>query len=237
MTDWLAPIDSYCERLGPELWAEPLNALSNLVFFIGAYAAWRYGQRQLAHTPGSYWLALVITLIGVGSSLFHTFANQWSVLADIIPIYVYQLSIVWLYGLAIGRQRGGRPIAYAVVTLTLFVLLAVPFALMPGHWLNGSMGYLPAWLFTLGLGLYHRRYFPLQRNALLHASGLLALSLTFRSMDMAVCDALPLGTHFLWHTLNGGVLYLTLVAYLSIQQSRQMYDAASTFVLDKRLYH
>jgi hypothetical protein len=26
------PIDAYCERLGPGLWAEPLNALTNLAF-------------------------------------------------------------------------------------------------------------------------------------------------------------------------------------------------------------
>ena len=26
---WLTPIDNYCERLGPGLWAEPLNAATN----------------------------------------------------------------------------------------------------------------------------------------------------------------------------------------------------------------
>jgi hypothetical protein len=31
---------------------------------------------------------------------------------------------------------------------------------------------------------------------------------------MAVCDALPLGTHFLWHSLNGLALYLLLRAGL-----------------------
>jgi len=221
MTVWLAPIDNYCERLAPGLWGEPLNTVSNLAFFVGAFAAWRYGQRHRAHTPGSYWLVLLFTLIGVGSSLFHTFANEWSMMADIVPIYLYELSIISLYGAAIGRQRSGRPLRYAAVTLTSFVLLAVPFAMMPGHWLNGSVGYLPAWLFTLGLGVYHWRFFPLQRYALLHACGLLALSLTFRSVDMAVCEPLPVGTHFLWHLLNGGLLYLTLVAYISIQQARR----------------
>jgi hypothetical protein len=44
------------------------------------------------------------------------------------------------------------------------------------------------------------------------AAATLAVSLVFRSIDMAVCDAVPLGTHFLWHSLNGLALYLLLRA-------------------------
>ncbi len=38
--DWLAPIDAYCERLGPGVWAEPVNALTNLAFLAGAAIAY-----------------------------------------------------------------------------------------------------------------------------------------------------------------------------------------------------
>jgi len=31
-------MDGYCERVGPGLWAEPLNAVSNAAFLIGAAA-------------------------------------------------------------------------------------------------------------------------------------------------------------------------------------------------------
>ena len=34
--DWMAPLDGYCERLGPGLWAEPLNFLSNAAFLVAA---------------------------------------------------------------------------------------------------------------------------------------------------------------------------------------------------------
>jgi hypothetical protein len=40
------------------------------------------------------------------------------------------------------------------------------------------------------------------------------LSLTFRSIDMALCDTLPHGTHFLWHLINGGVLFLLVRAVM-----------------------
>jgi hypothetical protein len=31
-------------------------------------------------------------------------------------------------------------------------------------------------------------------------------------LDARLCDSLPLGTHFLWHLLNGAVLAILLVA-------------------------
>ena len=34
-------IDLYCERLSPGIWAEPINALTNLAFLVAAFAAWR----------------------------------------------------------------------------------------------------------------------------------------------------------------------------------------------------
>jgi hypothetical protein len=31
-----------------------------------------------------------------------------------------------------------------------------------------------------------------------------------RTIDLAACDTLPLGTHFSWHLLNAAVLYVLL---------------------------
>ena len=46
-------------------------------------------------------------------------------------------------------------------------------------------------------------------------AGLLALSLTFRSLDETLCSALPIGTHFMWHLLNGVMLGWMIVVYRS----------------------
>lgn len=35
-SDWLAPVDGYCERTGPEPWSEPVNAVTNLAFLAAA---------------------------------------------------------------------------------------------------------------------------------------------------------------------------------------------------------
>ena len=38
-------IDLYCERFGPGIWAEPINALTNLAFLVAAFAAWRLADQ------------------------------------------------------------------------------------------------------------------------------------------------------------------------------------------------
>ncbi|WP_170108072.1 hypothetical protein [Donghicola tyrosinivorans] len=44
------------------------------------------------------------------------------------------------------------------------------------------------------------------------AAGTFALSLVFRAIDLQVCGALPIGTHYLWHLLNGAMVGFLLVA-------------------------
>ena len=38
-------IDVYCERVGPGLWAEPVNALTNAAFFLAGWLLWRNARR------------------------------------------------------------------------------------------------------------------------------------------------------------------------------------------------
>ena len=50
---WLTPIDSYCERLGPGFWAEPLNAAKNGAFLAAALYAlvlWRRVRAASVHS-------------------------------------------------------------------------------------------------------------------------------------------------------------------------------------------
>ena len=73
--DWLAAVDGYCERLGPGLWAEPVNAVTNAAFLVAAAVMWW-------RCAGLWWsraLCAVLAAIGVGSGLFHTFANPLTV--------------------------------------------------------------------------------------------------------------------------------------------------------------
>lgn len=72
--------------------------------------------------------------------------------------------------------------------------------------LNGSVRYLPVALLIAGYGVALCRRAPATARGLAGAALLLGLSLTFRTIDMAVCPAWPWGTHAVWHGLNAVVL-------------------------------
>ncbi len=104
--DLFAQIDAYCERLGPGYWAEPVNAVTNLAFMLVAVWMWRRSARVgLARL-----LAGILFAIGVGSYLFHTHAQGWAALADVLPILAYIL----VYIFAINRDVWGMRTPWAL---------------------------------------------------------------------------------------------------------------------------
>lgn len=206
-----APLDLYCERSSPAFWAEPVNALTNLSFIAAALALVWLMRRPGADPDGAArFLTANVALIGVGSFLFHTVADRWTMLADVLPIFVYQLAFLGCYAyrvIGLGALR-------VAALLAAFLVLAAGFAQLPRDWLNGSLAYGGALVFLAGIGVYHLRSGKREPWAVLAALGVFAVSVSFRSIDLALCAEGALGTHFLWHLLNGAMLYLTTRAYL-----------------------
>lgn len=194
-------IDIYCERTGPAFWSEPVNALTNLAFLVAAWALWRLARREGALDAGAWALIAIVAAIGAGSFAFHTLATRAAMLADVIPILIFQL--VWLF-LYLRRVVGWGAMT-ALMPVAGYLALSMLMSAAP---LGGSAMYLPALVVVLGIGAFHAQAPRPGRYDLLAAGGVLAVSLTFRTIDGAVCPAFPLGTHFLWHLLNGLVLYL-----------------------------
>jgi len=206
---WLTPIDAYCERLGPEFWAEPVNAVTNASFLIAAgIMAWRLRGQRL---PLAWALVWVLAAIGVGSFLFHTFANRVTALMDVTPI----LGFILIYVFAATRDfLGARPWIAGLAVLGFFPYAAatVPlFGLIPG--LGSSAGYAPVALLILIYAALLARRAPATARGLALGAGILVLSLTFRTLDAPLCAAFPTGTHFLWHILNGIMLGWMIEVY------------------------
>ena len=202
-------IDLYCERQGPGLWAEPLNAVTNLAFLVAAWATWRLLRRS-ARRPVGVWILLILTVgVGLGSGLFHTFATPWARVLDLLPILLFQLAYLWGYArrmLAFGRLS-------AAGMLGAFLLAALLGRQFPTV-LNGSLLYAPAALVLLGLGAAHRAVARREPFGLLAAGTVFLIAVAFRSLDRVVCADIPLGTHFLWHLSTALVLYLASRALL-----------------------
>lgn len=203
-------IDIYCERLGPGFWAEPLNALTNISFFIAALFAMRLARKEGMLHRGTVILIGLLLCIGMGSFLFHTLALRWAMLTDTIPILLFQVQFIALYCAHVMRLSAKKTIG---VLATFFAVIYL-FSLAPESILNGSLAYAPAVIFLGLFALWHQAHAKREPRILICAAALFALSLAFRSLDMQFCPSNPAGLHFLWHLLNGGVLYLTARAYI-----------------------
>jgi hypothetical protein len=208
--DWGRAVDLYCERTDPSFWAEPFNAVTNASFLIAALIAFIQWRRRGGNDWPALALVVVTAAIGIGSFIFHTVATSGAANFDTVPIAVF------IYGYLLLALR--RYLALSLI-VSLGVLVAfsafnyLEALVVPRGALNGSHAYLPALAALIAVAWPVRR--ERAGRLMFAAAGTLVVSLTFRSIDMAVCDALPLGTHFLWHSLNGLALYLLLRAALT----------------------
>lgn len=206
---WTAPLDFYCERLGPSFWAEPLNALTNAAFLIAAVVILNRQRRSAWADRPVTALALLVAVIGVGSFLFHTFANRWSNMADVLPIRVF---IYAYFFLAMRRFLRLNAIGAGLATAA-FLLLSLGIVALLRPVLGSSAAYAPALLATFGVAAAMPALGRGRMPLLLVGAGLVfTLSLAFRMLDLAVCGTWTTGTHFLWHVLNAVALALLLLA-------------------------
>ena len=213
--NWNAYIDSYCERLLPGFWDEPLNAISNLAFWLSAWLVWRYWQRSVVtNSPCSVTtgrvdissLLVMMLLIGFGSFAFHTVATRWAGALDVLFIAVYLHFYLAVY---LHRAMGWRW-ALAWLGVPLFFLLSQGLSIAWRLVLPGTAaGYLSAWTVLLLLCIHSALNKLDSTRALAAVAVCFAVSLSLPQLDMPLCSDWRWGTHFAWHLLNAATLGLT----------------------------
>lgn len=227
-------LNYYCERgANPAFWAEPLNAITNGGFILAALSGLvLVSQRPSSQRSLWHWFFILnFIAIGIGSFLFHSIPNGFTVAADTTPITIFMLSYI------IFAMRYFVRLPWPLVAAALGIFLALNFFVVPnikcwqgqvyffseipagarGRCLNDSLGYGTALLFMLvtGAWLAYKRHAA--APLVLLAGITFLVSLTFRSLDREVCDSFILfgtktGTHFLWHILNSVTLFILLLA-------------------------
>jgi hypothetical protein len=181
-------VDGYCERVAPGLWGEPLDSLSSLAFLVAAVLVWRLA----AGDRTGRLLAGLIGLVFATSTVFHLLATRWAAVGDSAGVLVFALTCVVLFF--------GRRLAWLAAPAFL-ALTAVTAVLGGGLYLSVLIALFAfAAIFAFARDAYWTHYAM--------AGAVFALSLSLRAVDRDVCDYVPVGTHFLWHLLNGVVLYL-----------------------------
>jgi len=202
--DWTETVIAYCERGDAGYWAEPVNAVTNASFLIAAGIM----AQRLRGVPGAGigWLMVVILAsIGVGSFLWHTHATRWAGLADVLPILLFILTYVF------AATRDFLRLHWALAALA--VVLFFPYAaavswgvrqVAPGAGANAAYASVALLIVIYAAVLW--RSVPQTARGLLLGAAILAMSLGFRMLDGPLCDVVPMGTHFMWHVLNGLML-------------------------------
>lgn len=212
-------LDGYCERAGlAGGFAEPLNLLTNLFFILAAVLAGRVlrekhrGQR----VPDLWLLVGFLFAIGIGSGLWHWHPTGKTVLMDVIPITLF----INLYIISALRRFFQLGWSKVVSWWGLYMVVGVAAqATLPPDMLNGTIMYIPTYGALLVMTLALRVKSPEDGQIFAQGLAVWTLSLLARTFDISLCHSLPLGTHFLWHTLNAWVLWRLLV--LLIDRARK----------------
>lgn len=208
-------MDGYCERTGPEFWAEPLNAWTNVAFAVAAVlGGWLLARRPGRAPADLVVLVIALAAIAIGSFAFHTLATPAAALADTLPIAGFAL----LYAAVFVRRFLDVPWrrawlaapGFAATVIALAVLTGVLDLPVPAIYLAALLG------MVVFAALLTARRDPAAGTFWLVAS-VFTVSLTLRQLDPVLCDALPIGTHFGWHLLNATVLGLLLAAAIDRQ--------------------
>ena len=221
MDNWTRYVDGYCERVEPGFLGEPLNAVTNLAFLAAAFIVWnRAAGRGNAIIRV---LAVILALVGIGSFLFHTFATAWSGTLDVFFIAVFVL----VYLFAANRHYLGMPVIFALGATALFFPYAGA-ATWSIHKIIPSLGanaaYLSIALLILVYSAMLWRRLPDVSRGLAVGGSLLCVSIAFRAIDEPLCAINPMGTHMIWHILNGFILaYMATV----LQRRLEAAEAAS----------
>lgn len=195
--------DFYCERTDSSFWSEPFNALTNIAFILAGLFAFYLLSKKEEKPYHLTMLASLMVIIGIGSFLFHTFASYWSLLSDIIPIYLFQILFIWAYqryklNFSLGKTILGFSLFFAAIIVSKLITFDI----------NGSEIYLPSICMLIIFGLLSKHVDKKVDKVLFWASFTFTVSIILRSIDMMICEQFPLGTHVGWHTLNAVVVFL-----------------------------
>ena len=183
----------YCEQLGFSI--QYLNIATNLLFVLFAFLVIRTIKKKYKIVEKrDYILASLLVLIGVGSFFWHAMPARWSDYADTIPIVIFALTALILISNKIFNTRISQ-----ILFLTLSLLIGFFLERLPI--LNGTLSYIfLCLLLILSASFFSKKNKEMTTHFFI-ASVFFIAGIFARSFDLVLCDLIPLGTHFLWHTL------------------------------------
>lgn len=205
-----------CEAIHSKefLFSEPLNVLTSLLFVVTAFFLQRFFQKthaQHRHIPHYFDLDIriligMVYVIGFSSSLLHSIPNAVTEFFDVISIALFIIVFFFSVMLRILRCRM-RNIILAFIAFLFFTFSSITYL---HSYMNGATSYIStmAALTMVAFYLYGRGHPSAKHFLAAGQIGIVALYL--RSIDSKFCDFMPIGTHWIWHTMNAVLIAIIM---------------------------
>ena len=207
-------MDFYCERTNNQIFNEPINAVSNIFFIIVSISLFKILRKNQSDKI-YYVQPILIFFIGIGSFLFHLKPNLITLYSDIIPIFLFSLSFIFLFNRNVIKISNLNSALLFILFLTLLLFITPK---LKYEILNGSEFYFANYFFlamyTIWLYFKKSDFFQLLFLGFIFFN----LSILLRSIDNHICNYLSIGTHFLWHFFNAYLLKILTLVNCRIKQ-------------------
>jgi hypothetical protein len=205
---------TYCETLSASVAVfpvEPFNTASNAVIVLFGLASLYFVRKRTPQAYDLYVLSALLIATGIGSGLWHGLRDGWWLRFEV------NAGLLFLMGLAFCWSRRLWSIAGAMLFLLAFVLAF--------QYSREFFGFASRWVSVAPVVILFGSVLATQtvmrsKKAALLGLAAMALSLTalgFRTYDLSVCEAFPIGTHWLWHMFNSAGGFAAMLAVITLQ--------------------
>ncbi len=201
---------SYCEY-SPFLFTEqPLNTFSSAAFLLVAFLICRMVPRTHPRWRLVWPAVPLCVLIGIGSTLWHTYQQRWALALDIAPIFTFLLVFQCIFLKKFTQWGRGRIV---LDMLGLLAAMGVFSLILNDVFLQKSNAFIPVSLWLIYAGMMVGQRYPRQARLCFVAAPVFALAIACRIVDMPLCHEWLAGTHFLWHSFSALTLYIVMLSF------------------------
>ncbi len=203
--------------------SEPITTLSNVAFFIVAYLSFNILNQHVIKNKTLLLFPYFILLIGLGSSIYHLFNNPFTLIGDLLPIYIFVSFLVFILVYRLANNRLLALLApLALVSTHLFLINSrLPHLFLSSAQVHHSLNLLT---FVVLLSLLYKKFgkiiLGIIPSILLYTAGIF-----IRSFDFLLCPLTKVGAHFMWHILVALSVYLAVKFFVRLEVYTHIHKA------------
>lgn len=206
---------TYCETLSAtpgSFPVEPLNTISNGVIVLFGLAALYFVVKRAPKAIDLYLLCALLVATGIGSGIWHGLRDGDALFWEVRSGLFFVFALVFCWARRLWTILGAVPAVLAFnygweysQNLDIFGI--------SGRWVA-----VTPLVVATGILMVAQTYYRSRQAALTGAAAIIlaVVAVTFRTMDLAVCDAVPFGTHFLWHSFLSAAGFTGVITLLAL---------------------